>query len=663
MKAAILMLIAGLGLHAQYISAARQSYIRMNDAHSYTGDTWRHCVVGVQPVQTFNDGSVTGTSHNIGLAKLTLGATAGTSSLTGIDVTTDFGTMGQMNINGWSNNSSWKSGGCIAPSNFYWAVFHQCNNGGGCGTGIPNNGAHNVTIMMSSDLTAVTPHLCNPKTVAANSGSCPANATTAAGDPPTGPADSATMWPGASHMGYLQFIGIFNSYLYANSIDSAFTGYYLSRVPVTSIQDVSTWEYFSGGIGGDTNIAGNWCTGAYSGCAASHTLLNTWAGTNTFWGSMGNMQYLGAPLNLFVMATTWLDAGANGSNGHTRLLASPSMSGPFAPFLIDSVLDNQNFQQVVPESLTYDAATGTGTFMVVSGGSYDNAGGTPNYSPYYVTYKYGFSGPASGPRLTAPGLHRQSTSRIQLSKGVIPGGFPSRGLQQMWLFYDQEPLRSTPTLWPFQGATELLTGATVTFTGPVALSSTGLNFNGTSSNRAGTSGNAPSFLTGDGTYSLFAIFRATSTGESVIMSTGNAATPQQLIVQANISATGDVGASVYGAGMVRTPGSVINTSNYYCVGVTRRATGAASTAADAAVYVSGRRVTTGAVYGAQVPNIAAAPLYFGIRSNGGGWWAPFTGNLVMASLSNVELTPTEMKSACDAGRSMAASSRLVAVQQ
>jgi hypothetical protein len=652
------------------LSAVRTSTMRYNDQTGSTGrcmsgDTFRISQLsGGFYYGSYNDGlgaiacgSFGGIANrNIGFYKLTLDlANVNNTVMTLIDSTAGYGAFNTQNTNGWLNNATFKSGGVsFYGSNLYFAVHLQCQATLvlDCVGGVAGATGVDVTILCSDDLGV---HWSNPKTVAAQGGCALHNATTAGGDPPQGPtADSAVMWAGQSHMSDLQFVNFAagdstdgnSTTVYAFTRGTNGLNYYLSKVPKATIQDVTTWSYYVGPLGGDVLNAANWCSTSYAACAATHTVLVS-GDYPTYSGGVGytaNMVHLGAPWNVYVTAGTFNDKNAK---FHQRLFWSPSMAGPFAPVTMDGITgtgsagNGLNFPQLLLDTLNVTNSTQKiGTITAISGGG---APTSVDYSPYWSTYTLGPGSFRTSNQLNGNGMLLQGASSVRLSQGMAAGSIPARGLQWLWEFNEQVSL---PTAWPVSRGVELLTGTTCAPTSSVTLSAIGMAFAGTggggaSATRCATSGNAPSYMQGSGGYSMFAVFRNTQASTiSIIMATGTGTTGTQLSLFTSANSAGDFYHGYYGQAAAYTAGSLLNASNYYFVGFTKAA-GAISTATET-FYLNGRPATV--TTGSGTPNVAAAPFIFGANQQTAGstYNSPLNGTIVAAAMYNRVLSQPEV---------------------
>jgi hypothetical protein len=679
MKCIILILASCLAAGAQ-LSGVRASSMRYNDQTGTTGrvmsgDTLR---CGAQTIGGFyyciyNDGNGPAQSppgianRNFGYFKLSLDlSNVNNTAITLIDSTTNYGTINQANTNLWINNSTFKTGGiAFFGGNAYVGVHLQCQGTLTDCSGAVVGGEIDSTIIVSTDATSASPnHWCNPKTWAANSNTCPVNATTAGGDPPQGPtADSAVMWPGQTHMGSLLWVQYGSgdttdnnsTYCYALSNDSILLHRYLSRVPCTSIMDVTTWQYYKGPIAGDVNNSSNWCTGAYSSCAASHTVIDSLNYPNAnYQGGTGyqtTLVHLGAPWNSYAGVSAFNDSAAN---VHQRLHWAPSMTGPFSPVTMDGLLGTTTgttpglgFPQLLLDTVTVtDAGQKRGTITAISGGEVGGSGPTIDYSPYWSTYTLGPGSFTSGPLLKGNGMLTQGNSRIRFSQGMVSGSIPAKGLQMFWGFDEQAAL---PTLWPLAEATELVGGTTCVTLGSnkPTLSGIGMSFAGTNSGSANasrcvTAANAPAFFAGNGTYSIFAIYKNNSaslqTG-ALTIGTSNT-TLAELFIGTSFNSSGDFSVG-YPTDNLFTAGSLVSTSNYYFHGYTKQA--GLMTAGNSVQYLNGR-VIASSFGGFGTPAIANGPIVFGAytQTQNSNYLVLLNGNIVATVIYNRVLSPPEV---------------------
>src|SRR5262249_46672015 len=125
--------------------------------------------------------------------------------------------------------------------------------------GSPNI-AYDSTIIRSDDLDSSPPHWCNPATILANSGSCPTNSTTLAGDPPNWGTGSGVMFVNNQKTARIMAVmpanyqddGVHcptlegsNSWVYIVTSSGDFTNDYLFRVPCVVFQNLNTSDWLA----------------------------------------------------------------------------------------------------------------------------------------------------------------------------------------------------------------------------------------------------------------------------------------------------------------------------------------------------------------------------------------------------------------------------------
>src|SRR5262249_11504452 len=128
--------------------------------------------------------------------------------------------------------------------------------------GSPYN-AYDSTLLRSDDLDSSPPHWCNPATITANFGACPANNTTKAGDPPAWSTGSGVLFANQPKFSRLKPIlpadyqddGVHcptiegsNTYMYFLTESGDFLNAYALRVTCTNLPNLraSDWETWNG---------------------------------------------------------------------------------------------------------------------------------------------------------------------------------------------------------------------------------------------------------------------------------------------------------------------------------------------------------------------------------------------------------------------------------
>lgn len=363
---------------------------------STNGDTYR-CTQAIPTLSgdeicTYNDGfgsNPGGFTQNAGLLRLHFDWTSPTNtSAVAINTLGGLGGKTQTNTNGWNDGLTWKTGGIYYQQSTnltYLFIHRQCDLSGGCPTPLGLSAWESMqgSIIVSPDVYngTATPHWCNPATMAAHSNVCASPWWNQNGDPPLGPTPSSdTMWPGENHAGKLIFVMFQNGdttdnsgtwgYALAGSGDKSST--YLYRFPWTSVQTVSTWQYYKGPIGGDyVNTPANWCAGTQAACEPSQTAMGAII-TNT---QPPTMTHLPSPWNAYLI----------GFPGN-EIISATGISGPYAVQTTNALPTGQVFISLLLGSLISanpSQPNGIGQIPIISGSDFTL--GTANYS-IYLTY-------------------------------------------------------------------------------------------------------------------------------------------------------------------------------------------------------------------------------------------------------------------------------------
>lgn len=282
---------------------------------NYTqGDTWFYTWADDGNLYTtFNDGkggnNAASQAGNIGIAKVS----ADLNTITNINQMSDYGTSAQTNTNGWTDGATWKTRGLSSIHGaLYLTVVRQLDSAPWTIT--------SASILKSSDHGQT---WCN---YTHSSGSGCSTTPGQTGDAPTG---GQAMWSGSSlpmasptAVTYCQdnslgcpTVDNNGTYTYWTSNSGDYSGVILARVKTSAnMQDVTQWQYFIGGNGGDATQDANW-----SANMSSATPLLT--GTFSTWAPAYYMQQLG----MYVM----LVEENNGIYGNTVIYTAAHVGGPW----------------------------------------------------------------------------------------------------------------------------------------------------------------------------------------------------------------------------------------------------------------------------------------------------------------------------------------------
>jgi Concanavalin A-like lectin/glucanases superfamily len=369
-KNTLFLLIVAGGCRAQSIPVSigwPSTFMRYNDkpgAPVLKGDTWRFSgyTRAGNRIGSFNDGSASGVSCNFGLVKLmpyaygdlnTTSISLATSS-TFCDNTVGYGSESHVDTdygNGCSASGPCTNksiGGFSIAGHFYVNVHHSGVQAGGL--------TIDATFLRSDDIDSANPHFCNPATLAANSGTCPSNSTTLAGDPPRWSTGTGVLFPNDQRTA-----GLFpilpanyqddgstcpsvegqNTYVFFYGQSSDTLGMYLYRVPCATLPNlnIADWQAWTGSAWTSTlaNAASIITLSSYvpsiggAGCGAG------------YWGQEGagvqpSVTYL-PTFNRYVMVAQFYNDGCilPAFKAHLRFSQSASIYGPWSFGIASSI--------------------------------------------------------------------------------------------------------------------------------------------------------------------------------------------------------------------------------------------------------------------------------------------------------------------------------------
>jgi hypothetical protein len=620
---------------------------------------------------------------------------ANATSVTIINTTADYGVTGSGSINGWPAYRVFKTGGMVydAPRHLiYWQANVNCWAQTSECAAYPVFSPFDTHWLASDDFGQ---HWCNPKTWSTNSNSCPHNATTAAGDPIAFADRASIQWQGASNMSNLLPVQFQSgdtadnnatcNYFLTSQSDTL--AYYLAKqCAITTLMDVTTYSYYVGPKYGDVLNSSNWCSTSYAACAASMTSLGNGydIDVNVHNNTMGYTSHLPAPWNTYIHVGTWDDVNgpSTPSIAHRqRVYWAPSMTGPYTPLTLDPQLNaNLDFPMFLLDTLTItDATQKTGTITAISTGSFDGPNALaacptcPNYSPYFSKYTLGPGSPTVGMHKTGNGLQTQGISGIRMSYGNVANALPSKGLQALWMFDDQNFGSGTAlSTWPFKQSSETFSGLQCTGgSSHMSVQSTGIRLTGFGDDASngdhcytGPSANMPSFLAGDPTFTIITVYKPADTALAALWYFGQGTTTGDglWLAQSRIGA-GDWCVMKWSFVESACTSSIgqFTANNWYFVAVTRTG-GATFSTANTKIY---RGLTSLALNNfSTVPVVVAGPWYHGAKSDTGNtaYQKPLNGDIAFEVVYNRVLSPAEIKRVYDVMKGWLARTRGATLQ-
>ncbi len=307
------------------VNASVANEVRYNDQFAGTngamktgnytqGDTWFYTWADDGNLYTtFNDGKGGNTAAskagNIGVAKVS----ADLNTITNINQMTDYGTSAQTNTNGWTDGATWKTRGLSSIHGaLYLTVVRQLDNAPWTIT--------SASILKSTD---------HGQTWCNSTHSSGTGCSTTPGQTGDAPLGGQAMWTGAAlpmasptAVTYCQDssagcpnIDNNGTYTYWTSNSGNYSGVTLARVRTSAnMQDVTQWQYFTGGNGGDITQDANWSSSMSNAVPLITGPFSTWVPA-----------YYIQQLGMYVM----LVEENNGNTGNTVIYTSAHVGGPW----------------------------------------------------------------------------------------------------------------------------------------------------------------------------------------------------------------------------------------------------------------------------------------------------------------------------------------------
>jgi Concanavalin A-like lectin/glucanases superfamily len=414
MKTNVIFLLSGLACWAQSYPVAAgwpSTYIRYNDKTGglyARADTWHFTAYTAAGNRfgVYADGSVGGTnSCNAAVVKLAA-FDVNSADNTNVQVWNDSSFCDNTLGYGTESNPSTAGNGCnsgtpctnkphdpfCVAGHCYLNIFRQQ-------VGSPYS-AYDSTLIRSDDLDSSPPHWCNSATIAANSGTCPANNTTKAGDPPNWATGSGVLFANQPKFSRLKPIlpadyqddGVHcpaiegsNNYMYFLTESGDFLNAYALRVTCANLPSLRTsdWEAWTGS--GWSSTLSN-AASVMSLSTANPSLGGEGCGAG-YWGLDGAgtsaaITYLPA-LGRYVMLGQFYDGCAGGrEKSHLRLSQAASLTGPWTMGLASALSPDYYQYGTNPHGFALNGAIGSATTSITTNLAYDSLRDPP--APFVI---------------------------------------------------------------------------------------------------------------------------------------------------------------------------------------------------------------------------------------------------------------------------------------
>jgi hypothetical protein len=324
-------------------------------------------------------------------------------SLTLVNSMDDFGTVTQINTNGWSDNSTWKTGGLYSKDGvFYWSVSRQ---------DVGNNRSKNASIMKSTDNGG---SWCSPAHTDHATGLCSITPS-ATGDAPT---DGQAMFGATTNIQNIHFIqygqdgatpiAADGNGTYTNCVadSSNWTHMYACRALNTDLpkSDGSLYQFYKGtDPAHDCSVDASWGT------------VGSKVATENA-GEAGIVSIISTPIYVplyrsyvMVVGNTVADANQN------QLLSAPTFCGPWSSIASISEVIPNGWNVPILKSLSGSSVT-----YLSTGGPRQRSLDIPATSEYNVLINQAtFSGiPVSAPATLFP--FTRGAGQMQIKPQAMP---------------------------------------------------------------------------------------------------------------------------------------------------------------------------------------------------------------------------------------------------